>query len=386
MIGNNEISSIRFHRWWSKKYYVQELITIANTTLFVCVSMYALIFINKIPSLWYWHDANTHERNIARKLAFPILLIGIIIIFLENSGPTILEASYHSSEYLNLGGAERSTAIALISFAFFMLSIIAGLRAYGFTNKKTYMIIGIVIVMVVYFHLMRGQRRITGGLVFVLTSIYLLNANDRYKYLRAIIIVAPFLLIFQAWPYIRFFAVNEGLLGSFTTYMKSLSRDEVSYITDITRFPNLYWNLLTSIDLYNSGISRGGETFYNLIPQLIPKIVAEYINYTRPLSEPWVLAKYVDHGGAFFTIAQAYWNYGLLAVIAFVVITGKILIFCENYFRNNVPLTSFGYFLLILTVPYTFLTGVQELSRSLQLGLGFGVLSQFLYKSAYHGK
>jgi hypothetical protein len=158
---------------------------------------------------------------------------------------------------------------------------------------------------------------------------------------------------------------DEGFLGAVSGGLNVFSTRIVHErdILSVQRLPQVTWNLFDTINLYEAGVRRNGETYFNLFPQAIPKPIAEFIGFERPLAEPRILARYVRHGGAIYPVAEAYWNFGIWGIASLGLVMAVLITWLERLFRRLPIIYTYIYFGGIMLFPGSFFAGTQALAR-----------------------
>lgn len=362
--------NIHFHRFYPSNVFIEPLKFQMVHVLLVFTCVFTGISLIRIPPNWQWAPPSMLEGSYARFFLLPSLVAALVLSIINVRGPLITHAAYYSRDYLALGGGADRASLKTISVFLMIFSVVAAFRGYGSKHWCVYLVIGVVLLFAIYFHLLRGSRRITLSVLIFLALFYYLVSESRSKLPILVVLLLIGAFVFQVWPSVRADAASMGVRSAISSGWHSrVIRLPEGTITSISRFPIVCWNLLNTIDLYSMGIRRNGMTYINLIPQAIPKPVADAIGYTRPLAEPWILAQYRPHGGGFFSVAEAFWNFGLPSVIGYAVMLAWILTALEGLYRRLCPIFSYGYFSLALLLVATFLTGTQGLARILQVSL-----------------
>lgn len=363
-------SDIRFHRWFPSDVFIEPLKSQAVHVLLVFTCVFTGISLLRIPLDWQWPPCSPQERAFARLFLWPSLVVSLVLTVINTRGPLITEAAYYSGEYIAMGGGPDESSLKMLSLFLMVFSVIASLRGYGLKHQYVYWTIGVISLSTIYFHLLRGSRRVTLSMLILFLLLYYLVSKSKNKVIVLVVLSLVGVFVLQVWTSVRWEAASIGLWSAISRgFHNRLVNLHKGSLTDITRFPVLFWNLLNTMDLYSMGIRRNGKTYINLIPQSIPGPVANAIGYTRPLAEPGILAQYRPHGGAIFSVAEAFWNFGLPSVIGYAILLAWILTVLERFYRRLDPIFSYGYFSLSLLIVATFLTGTQALVRTLQISL-----------------
>jgi len=351
--------------------------------IFVCLFLALLLW--RAPSGWSWGESTPPEKTFAKATRGFFLVAALALAAVNVQGELITQAGYHSTEWL----AKQRETYSGIDALWTMLgicSLIGTLRVYGARHKNFYVTLGILLAALFYFKLLRGERSTTFGFLIFLALLYYTISTSRFRgwIILALIPVAFVFLI--AWANVRGTASEKGLWQSFSEGSSSTLQDiQEGSIAKLDRFPKVTWDLLETTFLYENGIHREGATYWNLIPQMTPSFVAEIIGYERPLSEPWILARYFQHGGGIFMVAEAYWNFGLAGVIGLAIILAWVCVGTEKLYRKLPPVLSYGYYGTVMIGAETVLVGVQSFLRGLEIGLLVTTMGWVLLRISQRG-
>lgn len=315
----------------------------------VFTSIFGLFLLARSPKEWLWRPPALRERAIARVSLLPSLLISQVLLVATLRGPLITHVMYGSEEFLAASSPVMSTVKGLEAVAVVVMvyPVIAALRGYGAGSRAFRVTVVLVGIWVTYLWLLRGVRSTVAVWFLVVASLYYFLARSRQKgVVLGAMGVAGFLLL-QIFASVRHAASFMGLWPaiaySWDRFWQPMVESDWS-LPAIERFPQAFWNLLDTIDLYEAGIRRSGETYFNLVVQAVPEFVANLFGFVRPLPEPWVLAQYRPHGGDIFIVAEAYWNGGLLAVVGLAIALGLLFAWLERLYRRLPALLAFGYY------------------------------------------
>lgn len=310
-----------------------------------------------------------------------ILLVSFLsAVFLFYTNTTVLEVSYpfnRLTHWIPLELLRIPTILAFIGFlACYFKFIHDGLRYYITLSMAR---LNIVITLILMLMLSGGR----GYFVFLWLFAGILECylflKKRGSLLWCIIFIALAYFAFQSWPYLRWnlalIPVKAALVQSFDIALLNsdgafggIVHNPNIKIEDFTMVGASLFHLLYVIQLIQDGISLGGSTFINLIPQTLPSFMGGIL-WDRPLNDAWRLAEYYYHGGGFLAIANAYWNGGLAVTMIFVLVLSILFIGFDSYFMRH--RTSFLYkltywFLLpimIIQLGY----GIQGLTRVIEI-------------------
>jgi hypothetical protein len=154
---------------------------------------------------------------------------------------------------------------------------------------------------------------------------------------------------------------------------------------DMEKIPLLgqsLFHLLYTIDLIENGISLGGSTFVNLIPQFLPEYL-DGILWTRPLNDNWLLSFQMAHQGGFLHLANAYWNGGLWVCALY----GLVLSFLFSRIDSHlvsIKSSSIYYLVYIFYIPSLIVQlgyGIQGIARIVE-----ALFIIMLYDSIVHSR
>lgn len=206
----------------------------------------------------------------------------------------------------------------------------------------------------------------------------------------AVLFVALAWFAYQSWPYMRW---NLSLLPmggvvteAFKIGLGLSSNDQLLYVGErgiwlgkIAMIGASLFHLLYVIELIRDGVSLGGSTFVNLIPQALPSWL-DGVFWERPLNDNWRLAEQYYHSGGFLIVANAYWNGGLGVVVAFMAALSSLFTAFDRYLMKpgTGMLYRFAYWLWLPVMVVQLGYGIQGLIRVVQLLVAMMLLDRFL--------
>ena len=195
---------------------------------------------------------------------------------------------------------------------------------------------------------------------------------------------------YQSWPYMRHslasLPADEVLVEAIRIGLWLGSDANLTYageakirLGDITMISASLFHLLYVIQLIQDGISLGGSTFVNLIPQSLPSWL-DGVLWERPLNDNWLLADYYYHGGGFLLVANAYWNGGLWVALLFMAVLSAIFVGFDRYLmRPDVGLLYRAVYWLWLPVMIVQMGyGLQGMVRVVELLAAVILVERFL--------
>lgn len=195
-----------------------------------------------------------------------------------------------------------------------------------------------------------------------------------------------------SWPYMRStlswlpttqalenaFLVGFGFGGA--ADLATAGTNEI-LLTDYAMIGQSLFHFLYVVELIKSGVSLGGSTFLNLIPQSLPDFL-DGVLWSRPINDNWRLGDHFHHGGGFLVIANAYWNGGAFVALAFISLLAGIFVWFDR--QLSLPNSSLIYravywlWLPVMLVQLGY--GIQGLARVIQLLAFIIIIQRFIWK------
>jgi hypothetical protein len=283
------------------------------------------------------HFFVSSKINYARTI-FVLLVFANILGFLNPRPPLIFGIGYFSNAYINHYEVP-SAGIDVLMICLFLLSVFFTFASY-FGSKKFYLILFLIVLNVCFFTLFRGTRSAIIVFMLGIPVLYYLFSTSKYKTLRIFLIPFAMFLLLQFWAAYRWNVGNESNVAAITTSINDLlfagthNDDWKEYLISMERFPQLYWNVLVVDTLLNDNVTIGLTSFFNLAGQAVPSFLADLIDYQRPPDGAWLLADHVEHGGAMYALAEAYWNLSGYGLYIFGFIFIYTTLFIEKFFNK----------------------------------------------------
>ena len=312
---------------------------------------------------------------------YMILLVSFVsAVLLIYTNATVLEVSYP----FNLHTHWVSVTLLRIPIVLAFIGLIAcyskfihyGLRYYiTLTMARLNFVVTLILMLL-----------LSGGRGYFVFAWLIAGIFEGYLFLRrrgsllwCIIFIALAYFSYLSWPYLRWNlalipvkaalveSVNIALFRSGGVYSSSVYSSNI-YIEHITMIGQSLFHLLYVIQLIQDGISLGGSTFINLIPQALPSFL-DGILWDRPLNDNYRLGEYYYHGGGFLTVANAYWNGGLVVMVAFVSVLSVLFIGFDKYLTRPQTgvLYKFVYWILLPVMIIQLGYGIQGLARVIEI-------------------
>lgn len=186
-------------------------------------------------------------------------------------------------------------------------------------------------------------------------------------------------LAYVSWPYMRWYLAveptGEVLAHAFERALGldggadgiPLGRQDIR-LGETAIIGAALFHLLYTVQLIEEGISLGGSTFLNLLPQTLPSWL-DGVLWERPRNDNWRLSDYFSHGGGFLVVANAYWNGGLWVAVAFMATLSAIFTGFDRYLMRADAgvLYRLVYWLWLPTMIVQLEYGIQGLMRVIQI-------------------
>lgn len=320
-----------------------------------------------------------------------------LLFFMTN--PSVLDIPYPAQGRAQWVPGEFKKLPTLL--AFIILGIAYILRVQRRRNGAQWLLLAKVnfLVVAILMLLLTGSR---GLFTFMWVLLGALELFLWYKRRGSLGWAAAFLLLawlaYAAWigmrvqlsslPLGEVFASAMQLafgIGSSSTVIY-LGDDSIR-LGDITMISASLFHLLYVIDLIRDGVSLGGSTFVNLVPQALPGFL-DGVLWERPLNDNWRLAEQFYHGGGFLVVANAYWNGGFWVAMLFMMVVSSVLVAFDRYLQNRKvgPLYRIVYWLWLPVFIVQLGYGIQGMVRVLQLLVVVIVLERLVIPGLRRGR
>jgi hypothetical protein len=370
VLASFDPSKIAFNSTLPDSVFQPSIISKALCAVYLFSAVMAVHLLLCGPRKWDLPKPSVAETAFIKRAVVWGLLGSLGLHLIVVRAPLITRAAYFSQKFtmLTRGTGERDLTLQLLGVFLLAFSLVSSVIAFGWKSRYSKISLYGSLFIVTYFYLLRGNRGIVLGFGSLLCVLMLATTKGRFKFLIVGGSVILLYLLLQIWASVRWEAEKMGLWNA-VVYCTSTFKEQIAdkkNVMAIQRLPQLTWNLFDVVNLYESGIRRDGETYLNLIPQAIPRSIADTFGYERPLAEPWILAKYVVHGGAINPLAEAYWNFGMWGSIVVASVLSWILIGLERCFRNRSIIYTPLYFAGILVLPGSYMIGTQAFVRAVE--------------------
>ncbi len=289
---------------------VEPITTYALLSLFGAICVFQYLTLTKAPIAWQWCEPTRIEVMFARKTLWPSLFLSSALLLLTMRGASILEVPYPSNIQWSVGAGVHDSGLEALGIYLSAYSVLAALRGFGYRSATFKVCAAVVLFNTFFFRLMRGERGGALGVLLILAILVHRVFRGPYKNVLFVLVFILAAALMQVLGHVRSLAADFG----FTTAIETSVREYVIPIGEdislVQMLPQSFWHLLHTVDLYELGLGRHGETYLKLPGQTVPDFVANWIGYERPINEAWVLAEYRTHGGGLFVVAEGYWNFG----------------------------------------------------------------------------
>lgn len=213
----------------------------------------------------------------------------------------------------------------------------------------------------------RGKSSFSWGLLFLLLAWF---AYISWPYMRSTLTELPLGQVLK-----EAFLIGLGLSNESGLNYQNLNGIRLD---DYPVIGQLLFHFLYVIELIKNGVSLGGATFVNLIPQALPSFL-DGIFWERPLNDNWLLDNYYHHGGGFFLMANAYWNGGTWVAILYISILSSVFTWLDRIFTKSGTglLYRFIYLLWLPIMIVQLAYGIQGMTRVIELLIFIMILNRF---------
>lgn len=370
------VADLPFTTWLSEDVYRAEIIQRAYDVLLGTASLFHLVTMLFTPQrVWSWPEPDIIERHIAKKSVLPFTCMALVCFALTKGGSSVTEAQYASIEQHSEAGplAEVGGGLQLLATYFLCVILVATTREAGYMSRKYVLVVLGVVVAIFYFLIMRGLRgpAITPMALIMLLFVQNSRKPEWGKVILLGILSGIFFVFLQVWGVVRQVASIYGLADAMALGLAHQFDDSVAgFFTPlaITLFSQAYWHLLHIVDLYDQeGISLAGRTFFELIPQAVPGVLAQILGFERPTNVSWLLGEYRNHGGGLYIIAEGYWNAGLLGAFLVALAMAMLCVGAERWVRHERPFLASAYFSFLGSVFFGVFYSLQSFVRALEV-------------------
>lgn len=362
----------------------------------VAHSLYFLLqflFIKNIK--WQWNSDDRKLKVRAYNLALFFGALGALLFYLS---------SYPASTSVAYAGGEAFKPVvpgALLNLLSPMILII-GLVLMAIVDKydskvfKRYRLFGLFLM--VYFPLRSGDRSGAVGFFIVWFMLfYQLSPVKRANKIISMGIAASlFFIVMTLVASMRAYAYSIGLINALSLGWEDLfkasleeSNGKFSLYIDSSladAFQQMHWHMINAVKFYDIGLGDNGTSFYNLLPQSVPEVVADLIGFSRPIGATESLRALAPHGGGFYIYAQGYFNFGIMGAFFTALVFGLFIVKCENWFKTHNPIYYGAYFAYLSTMMNGVLYSWQPLIKEMQMLLLLTYLLYFLYRFKFKFK
>lgn len=369
--------------------YRPEIVMRAYQVLLGTASLFHLVSALLSPRrVWEWSAPSDAERYVGRRSILPLLVLSAILYGLTLSGLSIAEEPYAVASSTGPLGGEIAAGLMLLATFFLCLALVGSVRDGGYMSRQYVAVLVWVVASIFYFRLLRGSRSDSIMVFATILLLFLMHSRMKewVKLTSALFFSGLILILFHAWVVVRTTAADEGLVE--TLAIGLLQQADLVSEAAFTPFaiqllPSSYWQLLHTIDLYDvDRIQLGGKTFLDLVPQVVPNLLAKTLGFERPVEAGvgYLLARYRDHGGGMYIIAEGYWNLGLCGAFAVAGAMAVISVLAERWFRRRPPLVASAYFGFLGTFGFGIFYGLQAFVRALEVGVAIAAVYLIIVK------
>jgi hypothetical protein len=369
---------------------VEPITTYALLSLLGTICVFQYFTLAKAPRGWRWVEPTRFEAIFARRTAWPSLFLSIALLLLTMRGASILDIPYPYNIQGGVGVGVQDSGLEVLGVCLSVYFVLAALRGFGYRSTTFNVCVAVVLFNTLFFRVVRGERGSSLGILLTLAILFHLASRVPYKnalFVLASILTAAFMQVLgHARPLAADLGLRAALEAGVQEYVIPIGKD----VGLVQMLPQSFWHLLHTVDLYQLGVRRYGQTYLKLPGQTVPAFLADWVGYQRPINEAWVLAEYRIHGGGFFVVAEGYWNFGYLGAILVGVFLALMCVLFERWVRRVDPVMAVPYFGTVVLGVFGLAYGTQTLLRAVEvavtMGLVFQVGRRFLLRGPVRGQ
>jgi hypothetical protein len=353
---------------------VEPIITYALLSLLGTICVFQYLTLAKAPRGWRWVEPTRSEAIFARRTVWPSLFLSIALLLLTMRGASILDIPYPYNILWGVGVGVQDSGLEALGVYLMAYSILAALRGFGYRSTAFNVCVVVVLLNTLFFRIMRGERGSSLGILLTLAILFHLASRVPHKNALFVLFSMLAAAFMQVLGHARTLAADVGFMraiqASVQEYFIPVGKD----VGLVQMLPQSFWHLLHTVDLYQLGVRRYGETYLKLPGQTIPAFLADWIGYERPIHEAWVLGEYRVHGGGFFVIAEGYWNFGYVGALLVGLFLALMCVLFERWVRRQDLVMGMPYFATLVLSVFGLAYGTQTLLRAIEVAVGMGLV------------
>lgn len=322
---------------------------------------------------------------------FVLLIIGFLLSWISAPKESIFVAGYTESKSL-IDGYNFNSAwmISYVLISFLFCDALQEKIANG--SKKKIIIVSIVILfIVIYFQLLRGDRESLTWVFSLLIISYFFNIKNKgnqtkLPWFKIISLTLVLFVVSSIIALIRSQAFGLNISQVYEILIDSVDRkDEIN----LSNYFHGTWSavLLTPLSVAGDHINdllpiKYGKDYLNLILSLPPGFVSDGIGYIRPIDSNNGPAWEMRYGiGGTHSTVLPFMNFRLLGVFFIFIIISFVVLKIEKIILSKGDVNNYSlYSTLIMVAPHWLWYGEKYLINALFIWWIFSLMFKFLYK------
>ncbi len=289
-----------------------------------------------------------------------ICIAGIFLYLSQINSPFLFSFGY-AGAWLNIVPRELATVFGLIGYCTFLVSLIP-LFEYRILFKiwpRKYLYTFLIILMIILIvMILKGER---ATVIFILTVFLLfLHASHRRERTNVKTLIGFIVVIWLLIYGLGNVRSTAGGVLSLRHWISSMRYPLTVSMGNLVIPSSSMYHMVRCVEFWNNGFRRWGESYWMLLFQQFPTVIANILRIERPISDPEYLSQLLpDQPGGIYVLAQAYWNFGMIGIIAFILIILPLLWTIEHKLMNsNTAGMIFG-FAIAAIMPKFMFYGIQ---------------------------
>ena len=325
-------------------------------------SALALISLHSSETSRYYNSFWLYKFRLHPQNGVFILFLSMILFYLTQvNRPLLITSSYIGTRNITIpfDVLQLIGTIATCTFIIGITAVLEYKEKRGFLPQPILIIYVVLVLSIIISMVLKGER---ATILFVSVVILLNWYHKQTKFSKTIMTLIGCLVI--VWLVLLTLKgvrdVEGGVLSLSTWKQAALTPFTVTPYGKIAVPSSSMYHMVKCVELWDSGIQLHGASYLALLPQQLPLFMTKLLWVSRPLSDPERLSLLLpDQPGGIYVIAQAYWNFGMLGVIGFILVMVPLL----QYIEHSLARLNFGgvitSFAVAASTPKFMLYGIQ---------------------------
>jgi hypothetical protein len=333
---------------------IVELTAMIGVTALSGIAFSISVFNKKINFYdeWYLAKSQNFIKTLPLNLWFVWFFFGLILLI----GTTDIYRNIFFKKYVDLSKnfLDVTPSVWFISYVIIIFVIIDAVESSKFLiTTKIKRIFLIPIILVISAQLLTGTREsislILGIILFYYYKNYYIKKKSKFFYVKFLFLISIIFLAGSIIGYIRSDAVGKSfdeiielikkylgidffILGTWSAALATVLSVAHDYVDNILNF-------------------RWGQDYFDLFLSIPPEFVADFFNYTRPITEysgPAYEMRY-GQGGTHITVLP-FRNFGIFGVFIISAIWFSIILYLEKFCTRSFSVLRSSLYVTIITI------------------------------------